>query len=707
MLLLFLDTETTGVDFAKCQIIEIGTILYDLDPATLNLRPISHFQSTVALRQSLDERISRITGITEQELSTASNYLIVQNSWANWLESNLKDQKLEAVVGHSIDFDITFLKKEGWFLPDCSHIDTLDLSKILLPYTSAVNLEFLAKKFNLEHQNDLVDLNLDQISHHRSIFDCVMSKNLFELLLTKLTNSSFSDNFVDKIRDNFVHLPLRFYSDKQPKQTLDQNLGIKNENKSTSKTIQINLDGSIKKDTISNRIIQLNQQTLGILELALDYAWDNDNRLIMYQLCAINYYHLQGLQYLRLHTKGFSYLATTILDWLDSMTQSESQNQNCDSQILPNLERIIENTSQILDNQCNFGQIVELLEIWQQLLGDNKDSKIQKILNQYDFLLVSVQATMENYSIKLDLDNPQYRQKSVAQKLKNLIELIQDLQLESRVRKSELPEVLSKNTGNNSSNQSDILISILATKINNQLQFLQSNSSQIQLKLNVKSLILTQNKTTDYTIQKHFDDIINHNPDIKLTINLDQTSTNSLLIAANLNLPSDSLQCLNDNYQFQVDKSITTESFLTDNIQLAKSSNKPILILCGLNSSINNLAKTGSESSLMDNVLIVGESGGITKIGSKIENGFVGVVVVKFNSLDFFVNSKSVKSFGQVILYDRPYFLMHNYWFNQSKLSQDPDQFLINLKNIYLQSKINYIHQVFCCPVRFAFNLLK
>jgi DNA polymerase III epsilon subunit-like protein len=69
MKLLFLDTETSGVDCNKDQIIEIGGVIFELE--NYELKMVDYFQTTVALRKVLDERITRITGITEGELATA------------------------------------------------------------------------------------------------------------------------------------------------------------------------------------------------------------------------------------------------------------------------------------------------------------------------------------------------------------------------------------------------------------------------------------------------------------------------------------------------------------------------------------------------------------------------------------------------------------------------------------------------------------
>jgi len=81
-----------------------------------------------------------------------------------------------AIIGHSLGFDLGFLKRENWFLPESfERIDTLDLSKIFLPHLQAVNLEFLTKKLNLNKQ--ILEIN-SEINSEKSLENTKNFNNL-------------------------------------------------------------------------------------------------------------------------------------------------------------------------------------------------------------------------------------------------------------------------------------------------------------------------------------------------------------------------------------------------------------------------------------------------------------------------------------------------------------------------------------------------
>jgi DNA polymerase III alpha subunit (gram-positive type) len=112
MLLLFLDTETSGLEPYKSQIIELGGIIYELDEKTLKLKEIDSFSNLLKLRREFDDKITRITKITKEDLMSATSQTKVQTDWESWLSK----YEITAIIGHSIDFDLRFLKFEGWFL---------------------------------------------------------------------------------------------------------------------------------------------------------------------------------------------------------------------------------------------------------------------------------------------------------------------------------------------------------------------------------------------------------------------------------------------------------------------------------------------------------------------------------------------------------------------------------------------------------------
>jgi DNA polymerase III epsilon subunit-like protein len=668
MLLLFLDTETTGVELAKCQIIEIGAILYQLDESTFKLSKLQTFQSTISLRQKLEDRISRITGITESELQTAKGIVAVQKDWLGWLDVQIaKNGEIKAIVGHSIDFDLGFLKKEGWYLPTENTIDTLDLSKILYPNVSAVNLEYLAKK--LEFEEDLNQGSITNMSHHRSLFDCIMCGNLFELILNKLQNIPYPQSFLDNIsRDYLLKLP--FYSQKQIQFGNPSKTNLPNEKL---------LSGELKYPSLAQRLEMLNIETLDQLIHALEWKWLPAQKLILMQIISCNVHRLSGYKYLKIHTQGLNYTALTLLDWCENKRELNSVT------VVKNFERIIESLGYLLDNHCNLGEIASLIEIYQSLQPES--IWLQKLLSQYHFLLIGVQTlvdkTTQNTGLILNLSQPLPKYRLVAQKLIQLVEDLKQIQWPIGDPKTES------------------FLAIIRVKVGKLIQNLDIRSNKVQLRVGNGDLFFNCRKIS-FDLNKH---LVGLTTDSQVQINLNQDYTTKLLKIIGVELDINQWQSPNQNYPLKTKNGIGAAEFLREKIKIAKEKKESVIIFCGLNSSLKKIEKTADSENLMKDVLIIGESGGVTKIASKLEQGFVGVVVVKFTASDFFAGQIKTK-FAQVIIYDRPFFLMHTFWQTKAKQSSNPDEFLLAIKNIYLQGKVNSLYSSFQCPVEFVYNLI-
>ena len=95
--LIFLDTETTG--FGKTdRIIEIGAISISYNGIDLTF---SKFQSLLKIDIKVPEKITEITGITNEELEKAANELDVYYDFNQWL-SKINPSK---IVAHNARFD--------------------------------------------------------------------------------------------------------------------------------------------------------------------------------------------------------------------------------------------------------------------------------------------------------------------------------------------------------------------------------------------------------------------------------------------------------------------------------------------------------------------------------------------------------------------------------------------------------------------------
>ena len=165
------DIETSGLSPVKDKIIEIGASLY-VDGEIQRT-----FSSLVKPQlASLPERITELTGITEEMLTNAP------------LESEVMEQFLEFVeedvplLGHNILFDYSFLKVAAGRLGqnfERKGFDTLRLARLCHPELPAKTLAAMCEFYHIENKHA-----------HRAYEDAIAAAELFEKL-----KSGFSEKY--------------------------------------------------------------------------------------------------------------------------------------------------------------------------------------------------------------------------------------------------------------------------------------------------------------------------------------------------------------------------------------------------------------------------------------------------------------------------------------------------------------------------------
>ncbi|WP_102345804.1 ATP-dependent DNA helicase DinG [Bacillus sp. Marseille-P3661] len=160
------DLETTGNKVGKDKIIQIGAILIE------NGEIIERLSSFVNPNQKLSPFIKQLTGINDQILEKAPPFSLVAPLLLEMMQGSY-------FVAHNVPFDITFLEEEllaNGFKPRRSlKIDTVELSRILLPTSSSYKLNHLAREYKIEHDQP-----------HRADSDAEVTAELLLLLLNKL-----------------------------------------------------------------------------------------------------------------------------------------------------------------------------------------------------------------------------------------------------------------------------------------------------------------------------------------------------------------------------------------------------------------------------------------------------------------------------------------------------------------------------------------
>ena len=157
------DFETTGVSVKKDDIIELSAL------KVINGTVESEFSTLVNPMRPIPYYASKVNGITDKMVKDAP---IIDGVLADFLEF-IGELPL---VGHNINtFDLKLLYRECHRvykkMPDNQFIDTLILSRRVLPDLEKHSLTFLAEYFGI-----------DTKGAHRALADCYMNQAVYEMM---------------------------------------------------------------------------------------------------------------------------------------------------------------------------------------------------------------------------------------------------------------------------------------------------------------------------------------------------------------------------------------------------------------------------------------------------------------------------------------------------------------------------------------------
>lgn len=155
-----LDLETTGLNPDRDAIIEVGAVKFRAQAV------LDTWSSLVRPERPIPYRIIRLTGIRQDEADLAPSMSAVLGRLALFI----KDHPL---VGHSIDFDLSFLGRRGLLLAN-QIIDTFELASILVPHASRYSLARLAE-----------ELGIAAGGAHRALADAETTRKLFLALVER------------------------------------------------------------------------------------------------------------------------------------------------------------------------------------------------------------------------------------------------------------------------------------------------------------------------------------------------------------------------------------------------------------------------------------------------------------------------------------------------------------------------------------------
>ena len=132
------DTETSGQNPENSNIIEIGAVKFTKDGI------LEKFSSLIKVQSPLNPFIVGLTGINDQMLENAPLAEKIIPEFRNFCKETI-------LVAHNAQFDLRFMNAESQrlgFLPlQNSAVDTLRLSRIMLPENRSWKQTFLADQF--------------------------------------------------------------------------------------------------------------------------------------------------------------------------------------------------------------------------------------------------------------------------------------------------------------------------------------------------------------------------------------------------------------------------------------------------------------------------------------------------------------------------------------------------------------------------------
>ena len=137
-----IDLETTGLQPKTDRMIEIGAVKVH------NGEIIERFETLVNPQRKLEERITMLTGIRQEELAAAP----VLDDVFPALYAFLGDLPL---LGHSVLFDYSFLKKaavDRRLTFERKGVDTLKIARKYLAELESRSLEYLCRHFDIPHR---------------------------------------------------------------------------------------------------------------------------------------------------------------------------------------------------------------------------------------------------------------------------------------------------------------------------------------------------------------------------------------------------------------------------------------------------------------------------------------------------------------------------------------------------------------------------
>ena len=170
------DLETTGLKPTTEEITEIAAVLVREGEIR------DSFQTYVNPHKPISPEITELTGISDETVADAPDLPEALDKFFAFLGDRV-------LVAHNAGFDLSFLKaacKRLEIEREFTYIDTLEMSRIMLPHLNRFKLNILAK-----------ELQVGPFEHHRASEDAAVLARIWIKLLEKLKNEQNAQRISD------------------------------------------------------------------------------------------------------------------------------------------------------------------------------------------------------------------------------------------------------------------------------------------------------------------------------------------------------------------------------------------------------------------------------------------------------------------------------------------------------------------------------
>lgn len=211
-----IDTETTGLDYGLCDIIEVASVRVRngsvVDSFSSLVKPQVYYcydDNGNEYPEYVDSFITGLTGITNEMLSSAPDPVDVIPSFIKFLSDDI-------LIGHNVNFDVNFLYDlcENLGIEFSNNfIDTMRIARKLLPELPHHRLRDLVEHFGITNQDE-----------HRSLGDCMATNAVYDLMKSQVRSSIGEDAFVNsfcnkhrpKLRSSDIVTDITDFDDTNP-----------------------------------------------------------------------------------------------------------------------------------------------------------------------------------------------------------------------------------------------------------------------------------------------------------------------------------------------------------------------------------------------------------------------------------------------------------------------------------------------------------